>query len=103
MTHRLLSRSACRPCVHTNRSWGERPGRHSFQSPPGNGLKLPSAAASPTDGVGTPVQRGKFPNSRPRGETAALVIMTLPEGANVARALLDTFSKRLSVLLHWVD
>src|SRR4029077_21124366 len=81
MTHRLLSRSACRPCVHTNRSSGERPGRHSFHAPPGNGSNRPSAVASPTDGVGTSVQRGKLPKSRPRGDTAALVIMTLPDEA----------------------
>src|SRR5215470_1836798 len=98
MTHRLLSRSACRPCVHTNRSRGERPGRHSFQSPPGNGRKVPSAAASPTDGVGTSVQRGKFPNSRPRDETAALVIMTLPDEATVASSMWATILQRRPAL-----
>src|SRR5215475_1554413 len=98
MTHRLLSRSACRPCVHTNRSSGKRPGRHSFQSPPGNGLKLPSAVASPTDGVGTSVQRGKLPKSLPRGETAALVIMTLPDEATIASSMWPTILQRPSGL-----
>src|SRR5262244_3567690 len=83
MTHRLFSRSACRPCVHTNRSPGGRPGRHSFHAPPGNGLNVPLRVASPTEGVGTSVQRGKLPKSRPSGDTAALVIMTLPDEATV--------------------
>src|SRR5262249_8158968 len=103
MTHRLLSRSACRPCVHTNRSSGERPGRHSFQSPPGNGLKLPSAVASPTDGVGTSVQRGKLPKSLPRRETAALVIMTLPDEATVASSMWPTILQRPPGLDTCVD
>jgi hypothetical protein len=50
-------------------------------APPGKGLKPPSGVASPTDGVGTSVQRGKLPKSRPVGDTAALVIMTLPDDA----------------------
>src|SRR4029453_11313316 len=81
MTHRLLSRSACRPCVQTNRSCAGRPGCPSFQAPPGKGLKSSFGVASPTDGVGTSVQRGKLPKSRPVGDTAALVIMTLPDDA----------------------
>src|SRR5262245_60668726 len=103
MTHRLLSRSACRPCVHTNRSWGERPGRHSFQVPPGNGLKAPSAVASPTDGVGTSVQRGKLPKSLPRGETAALVIMTLPDEATVTNSMWASILQRPPGLDTCVD
>src|SRR5262245_23538098 len=87
MAHRLSSRSAWRPCVHTNRSCGGKPGRHSFQSPPGNGVKVPSAVASPTEGVGTSVHRGKLPKSRPLGDTAALVIMMLPEEATVIRSM----------------
>src|SRR5215470_19840061 len=83
MTHRLFSRSAWSPCVHTNRSPGDKPGRHSFHAPPGNRLKVPSGVASPTEGVGTGVQRGKLPKSRPSGDTAALVIMTLPDDATV--------------------
>src|SRR6267143_4410548 len=94
MTHRLLSRSASRPCVHTNRSSGERPGCHSFQVPPGNGVKPPSAVASPTEGVGTSVQRGKLPKSRPRGDTAALVIMTLPDEATDISSMWPTILQR---------
>src|SRR5438876_1138134 len=79
MAQRLSSRSAWSPCVHTKRSCGGCPGRHSFHAPPGNGVKPPSAVASPTDGVGTSVQRGKLAKSLPLGDTAALVIMTLPD------------------------
>src|SRR5262245_36510383 len=88
MTHRLLSRSAWRPWVHTNRSPGGRPGRQSFHAPPGNGLNVPSRVASPTEGVGTSVQRGKLPKSRPWGDTAALVIMTLPDEATVISSMI---------------
>src|SRR5712692_8441398 len=87
MTHRLLSRSACSPCVHTNRSCGGSPGRHSFHAPPGKGLKPPSGVASPTEGVGTSVQRGKLPKSLPFGDTAALVIMTVPDEATEIRSM----------------
>src|SRR6185369_15627928 len=87
MTHRLFSRSAWMPCVHTNRSPGGSPGRHSFHEPPGNGRNPPSAVASPTEGVGTSVPRGKLAKSRPSGEIAALVIMTLPDDATVISSM----------------
>src|SRR4029453_10692226 len=103
MTHRLLSRSACKPCVHTNLSWGERPGCHSFQVPPGNGLKPPSAVASPSDAVGTSVHRVKLPKSRPRGETAALVIMTLPDEATDVSSMWPTILQRPPGLDTCVD
>jgi len=94
MTHRLFSRSAWMPCVQTNRSPAGKPGRHSFQVPPGNGLKVPSGAASPTDDVGTSVQRGKLPKSLPVGDTAALVIMTLPEEATEISSIGSSGSRR---------
>jgi len=50
-------------------------------------LKLPSAVASPTEGVDTSVHRGKLPKSRPPGDTAALVIMTLPKDATVINSI----------------
>src|SRR4029453_3241649 len=94
MTHGCLSGSACKPCVHTNLSWGERPGCHSFQVPPGNGLKPPPAGASPTDGVGTSVHRGKLPTSRPLLETAALVIKTLPDESTDVSSMWPTILQR---------
>src|SRR5882724_4505350 len=103
MTHRLLSRSAWMPCVHTNRSPAGRPGRHSFQAPPGNGLKVPSGVASPTEGVGTSVQRGKLPKSRPSGDTAALVSMTLPDEATDVSSMWPTILQRPPGLDTCVD
>lgn len=37
--------------------------RHSFHAPPGKGVKPPSGAASPTEGLGTWVQRKKLAKS----------------------------------------
>src|SRR5437762_7956747 len=97
MAHRLSSRSAYRPCVHTNRPCGGKPGRHSFHSPPGKGVKPPSGVASPTEGVGTCVHLGKLPKSRPLGDTAAFVIMTLPDEATVISSMArDRKSTRLN-------
>ena len=60
-------------------------------------VKLPSGMASPTEGVGTAVQRGKLPNSLPVGDTAALVIMTWPDGASAADAKFGVISRTTGV------